>query len=73
MDAASDMELSGQLEQGEEPVVDLNVPARQAVHGAPSGPVYPSLQTHAVSEILVDGDVESSGQSEHGEEPLVFL
>lgn len=44
-----------------------------AVHGPPSGPVYPALQEQAVRALLAFSETESDGQSVHGALPVVFL
>ena len=36
----------GHMEQCADPVTSLYLPPAQAVHGSPSGPVYPRLQMH---------------------------
>ena len=40
------------------PLAILYVPATQAEHGPPSGPVYPALQVQAVAAELVLGEFE---------------
>ena len=39
--------------QGSDPLAGLYLPATQAVHGPPSGPVYPGLQVQSVILSLV--------------------
>ena len=47
-----------QLVQAREPVVDLKVPATQAVQTPPLGPVYPTLQVQEVIAGLEMGELE---------------
>ena len=55
------------------PDAALYVPATQAVHGPPFGPVNPTLQVQEVSELLPLGDVLDAGQALHASVPVVFL
>ena len=55
------------------PVTALYVPATQAVHGPPFGPVNPTLQVQEVSELLPLGDVLDAGQAVHASVPVVAL
>ncbi len=45
-----------------DPAAGLYVPATQAVHGPPLGPVYAALHTQSVTSSLKIGDEESDGQ-----------
>ena len=43
------------------PLAILYVPATQAEHGPPSGPVYPALHVHAAIAVLTLGEFEFTG------------
>ena len=58
--------LAAQLVHAAEPVSALNFPAKQAVHGPPSGPVCPRAQRQAETTVCPVADVtEFAGQVEH--------
>jgi hypothetical protein len=48
--------------QIELPRMDLNLPGTHALHSAPSTPVYPLAQIHAVTSLLPSGDDVVGGQ-----------
>ena len=52
-------------EHGAEPFTSLYVPATQAAHCIPSGPVYPLLQVQLVSIELPSGEYVCVGHSLH--------
>lgn len=54
-----------QLVHMDDPGASLYVPGTHATQEPPSGPVYPTLQTHAVDTLLLGGDCEYAGQSAH--------
>ena len=59
-----------------EPVEALYVPAAQAIHGPPLGPVYPALQSatiHAALDVLPTGEVVPAGHVVHDALPLEVL
>jgi hypothetical protein len=65
-----------QLVHPTEPVVVLYFPATQAVHGPPSGPVYPALQAalrQAALDVLAVGEVKPAGHTVHCDVPVLFL
>ena len=45
----SEPEFAGQEMHAPDPITDLYVPAGQAVHSPPSGPVYPALHEQSVT------------------------
>ena len=55
------------------PVAILYLPATQAVHVPPFGPVKPRLQIQAVSDMLVPGELEPAGHAVHVALPVVSL
>ena len=61
--AADEFELSGQPVQFAAPFDSLYVPAKQAAHGPPSGPVNPVLHRQFVMSALHAGAAEFAGHS----------
>jgi hypothetical protein len=58
------------------PVAVLYLPATQAVHGPPSGPVYPALQPRLIQAALDElaiGEVKPVGHAMHAPEPVALL
>jgi hypothetical protein len=55
------------------PVDVLYLPATQAVHTPPFGPVKPRLQVQAVTTTLVVGELELTGHVVHKTLPVVSL
>lgn len=49
-----------------EPVAFLKLPMAHAVHGPPSAPVYPALQTQSLRAVLPAGEPLFAGQAAHG-------
>ena len=47
------------------PVLALNLPASQGLHGPPSGPVWPLLQVQLDSAMLANADPEFAGHARH--------
>ena len=52
--AGGDTALEGHDVHATDPRADFHVPTSQAVHSVPSGPVYPAMHVHDVSNGLFD-------------------
>jgi hypothetical protein len=65
--------FAGQTSHACEPEAFLNVPAAQAGHGPPSGPVYRALQTQAVTFMLFADEFEFAGHKVHAARLVVSL
>ena len=64
---ADELEFVGQALHKADPVDVLYVPATQAVHVSPTGPVDPALQVQFAKAALPAGDFDFDGQTRHVE------
>ena len=65
--------FAGHTSHACEPEAFLNLPASQAAHGPPFGPVYPGLQEQAVRVLLPTDEFEFAGQLVHAALPFEVL
>ena len=56
-----------------DPFTALCLPAPQASHGPPSGPVYPALHRHICLLVLWAGDMVFSGHVKHRSDVVAAL